>query len=30
VPEPFPGDGKADLQLHLITNEHPCISPGRW
>ena len=26
LPEPFPGDGKADLQLHLIANQHPCIS----
>ena len=26
LPEPFPGYGKADLQLHLIANQHPCIS----
>jgi len=29
LPELVPGDGETDLQLHLIANEHPCISPDR-
>ena len=24
--KPFPGDGKADIQLHLIADEHHCIA----
>ena len=28
--EPVPGDGKADVQLHLIADEHLCISADRW
>ena len=29
--KPFPGDGKADIQLHLIANKHHRISlAGQW
>ena len=27
--QPFPGDGKADIQFHLIADKHASISPAR-